>query len=82
MTCSKMYDTAGIIKEGNLYTFIMFFCDVFLSKKIIRFHHGSTFFRMKEVINDIKNLNLSQVIVLLHKYAVFLQFMRPNFLLQ
>lgn len=55
VTCSKMYHTASIIKEGNLYTFLMFFSDVFVSKKFMRFHRGSVFFHMKEVISDSKN---------------------------
>lgn len=33
VTCSKMYHSVSIIKEGNLYTSLVFLSDVFLSKK-------------------------------------------------
>jgi len=44
VTCSKRYHTASIIKEGSLHVSLMFCCDVFVSKKVRRFHHGSVFF--------------------------------------
>lgn len=36
VTCSKMYSTASIIKEGIIYTFLMFFCDVYYEKKKLK----------------------------------------------